>query len=183
MDTIKESILVYWSVLFSVYLCFAFCILDICKYMVIDMLSLSLSTQHCNFFVNAVSLLRWNGISWEPLLARCLEKNGQVVYHINAKSMMASSNWNIFLVTGPLWGESTGHRWIPPKGHWRGALMFSLICAWTNGWASNRCTGDLRRHHAHYNVTVMLFLVGGCGHQPYTTRLVRRPAIYTATQS
>ena len=23
------------------------------------------------------------------------------------------------------------------------------------------------------------FLVGGCGHQPYTTRLVRRPAIYT----
>ena len=27
------------------------------------------------------------------------------------------------------------------------------------------------------------FLDGGCGHQPYTTRLVRRPAIYTATQS
>ena len=30
---------------------------------------------------------------------------------------------------------------------------------------------------------ILLFLVGGCGHQPYTTRLVRRPAIYTATQS
>ena len=27
--------------------------------------------------------------------------------------MMASSNGNIFRVTGPLWGESTGHRWIP----------------------------------------------------------------------
>ena len=27
---------------------------------------------------------------------------------------MASSNGNIFCVTGPLWGESTGHRWIPP---------------------------------------------------------------------
>ena len=24
-----------------------------------------------------------------------------------------SSNGNIFLVTGPLWGETTGHRWIP----------------------------------------------------------------------
>ena len=28
--------------------------------------------------------------------------------------MMTSSNGNIFRVTGPLWGEFTGHRWIPP---------------------------------------------------------------------
>ena len=27
--------------------------------------------------------------------------------------MMTSSNGNIFCVTGPLWGEFTGHRWIP----------------------------------------------------------------------
>ena len=27
--------------------------------------------------------------------------------------MMTSSNGNIFRVTGPLWGESIGHRWIP----------------------------------------------------------------------
>ena len=27
--------------------------------------------------------------------------------------MMTSSNDTIFRVTGPLWGESTGHRWIP----------------------------------------------------------------------
>ena len=26
---------------------------------------------------------------------------------------MTTSNGNIFRVTGPLWGESTGHRWIP----------------------------------------------------------------------
>ena len=25
----------------------------------------------------------------------------------------------------------------PNKGQWRGALMFSFVCAWTNGWASN----------------------------------------------
>ena len=29
------------------------------------------------------------------------------------KITMTSSNGNIFRVTGPLWGESTGHRWIP----------------------------------------------------------------------
>ena len=30
-----------------------------------------------------------------------------------ANHIMTSSNGNIFRVTGPLWGESTGHRWIP----------------------------------------------------------------------
>ena len=33
----------------------------------------------------------------------------------------------------------------PHKGQWRGALMLSMICAWTNGWANNRDAGDLRR--------------------------------------
>ena len=44
----------------------------------------------------------------------------------------------------------------PNKGQWRGALMFSLICAWTNSWVNNRDTGDLKRHRAHYDITVML---------------------------
>ena len=43
----------------------------------------------------------------------------------------------------------------PHKGQWRGALIFSLIYAWTNGWANNRDAGDLRRHRAHYDVIVM----------------------------
>ena len=43
----------------------------------------------------------------------------------------------------------------PHKGQWRGALMFSLICAQINIWVNNREAGDLRRHHAHYDVTVM----------------------------
>ena len=34
--------------------------------------------------------------------------------------------------------------------------MFSLICAWINGWVNNREAGDLRRHRAHYDVVVML---------------------------
>ena len=28
------------------------------------------------------------------------------------------------------------------KGRWRGALMFSLICAWINGWVNNCEAGD-----------------------------------------
>ena len=33
--------------------------------------------------------------------------------------------------------------------------MFSLICAWINGWINNLDTGDLRRRRAHYDVAVM----------------------------
>ena len=43
----------------------------------------------------------------------------------------------------------------PHKGQWRGALMLSLICAWTSDWANNRDAGDLRRHGAHHDVTLM----------------------------
>ena len=43
----------------------------------------------------------------------------------------------------------------PHKSQWRGALMFPLICVWINGWVNNREAGDLRRYHAHYDVTVM----------------------------
>ena len=41
------------------------------------------------------------------------------------------------------------------KGPSRGALMFSLISAWTKSCTNNREAGDLRRHRAHYVVTVM----------------------------
>ena len=43
----------------------------------------------------------------------------------------------------------------PHKGQWRGAFIFSLICAWIDGWVNNREASDLRRHRAHYDVTVM----------------------------
>ena len=43
----------------------------------------------------------------------------------------------------------------PHKGQWRGALMFSLICIWINGWVNKDEGGDLRRHRAHNDVIVM----------------------------
>ena len=43
----------------------------------------------------------------------------------------------------------------PHKGQWRGALMFSLICVWINGWVNTGEAGDLRRYRAHYVVIVM----------------------------
>ena len=55
-----------------------------------------------------------------------------------------------------VWGIHRSPVNSPHKGQWRGALMFSLICVWINGWANNREAGDLRRHRAHYDVIVML---------------------------
>ena len=43
----------------------------------------------------------------------------------------------------------------PHKGQWRRALMYPLICAWTNDWVNTRDPDDLRRHGVHYDVTVM----------------------------
>ena len=43
----------------------------------------------------------------------------------------------------------------PHKGQWHRAFMFSLICAWTNGWVNNREAAGLRRHRTHYDVILV----------------------------
>ena len=57
--------------------------------------------------------------------------------------------WPFVRGNSPFTGE------FPRKGQWRGAWMISLICTRINGWVNNREAGDLRRHHAQYDVTVM----------------------------
>ena len=75
--------------------------------------------------------------------------NSPSVYGI----IMTSSNGNIFHVTCSLCEEATGQS--SHKVEWRGALIFSFICAWTNGWANNRDAGDWRRNCVHCDFTVM----------------------------
>ena len=47
---------------------------------------------------------------------------------------------------------------FPRKGQWRGALMFSLVSAWINGWVNNHESSDLTRHRAHYDVAGIKFI-------------------------
>ena len=61
-----------------------------------------------------------------------------------------ASNGNSFRVTGPLWGKSTGDRRIP-------LTKDSDVELW-NRWANNRDAGNLRCHHPHYDVTVMMLV-------------------------
>ena len=67
----------------------------------------------------------------------------------------------------PVPGEFPAH-----KGQWRGALMFSLICVWINGWVNNREAGDLRRYHAHYDVIVMDMTLKNVGNYIHRNPLV-----------
>ena len=46
---------------------------------------------------------------------------------------------------------------FPHQGQCRGAVMFSLICVWINGWVNNREAGDLRHYRSHYDVSVMSY--------------------------
>ena len=100
-------------------------------------------------FLYQMCRLNVMGESWD---IRALHSTQNII----RQHMMTSSNGNIFRDTGHLCGEFTDHQWIPAhKGQWRGILIFSLICAWINGWVNNGEAGDLRRHMAHYDTTVM----------------------------
>ena len=72
--------------------------------------------------------------------------------------------WKLFPRCWPfVWGIHRSPVNSPQKGQWSRAFMFYLICAWTNSWINNRDADDLRRHHAHYGVTVMCWLAD-CWH-------------------
>ena len=120
-------------------------------------------TVHCHM----ISVITMDSTHWFPIPLMLLHvlTNGplllteQLHRFITLDIMMTASNRNIFYVTGTLWGNSPVTGEFPPqphKGQWRGTLMFSLISAWANGWVKNWDAGDLRRHRAHYGVTLVI---------------------------
>ena len=105
---------------------------------------------------------RHNFIAWKSTvryLSNLISNGSLFLFHDDV------IKWNQLLRYWPfVWGI---HRWSvnsPHKVQWRGALVFSLICALTNGWVNNwdRDTGDLRRHRAYYDVTVTFVCVYTC---------------------
>ena len=97
--------------------------------------------------------------------AFCVQNS--VVYHLLLDAMCAIQTemchnddviiWKHFLRYWPfVRGIHRSPVNSPHKGQLRGNLMLSLISAWINCLANNRETGDLKRHQAHYDVTVMI---------------------------
>ena len=84
------------------------------------------------------------GLDWNRNFISCVSVHDDVI------------KWKYFPRYWPfVWGIYRSLVNSPHNGQWRGALMFSLICAWFMGWVNNREAGDLRRHNAHNDVIVM----------------------------
>ena len=54
-------------------------------------------------------------------------------------------------------GNISVHRWIPCTKA-SDTELWCFLWSWINGWVNNREAGDLRRHRAHYDVIVMLYI-------------------------
>ena len=84
------------------------------RYMIYVMVLQYYCTMAMTFVCNVSFII--NMINW---IRTCLstghnsKRSTKTRYIWRHFTMMTSSNGNIFRVTGPLWGESTGHRWIP----------------------------------------------------------------------
>ena len=90
------------------------------------------------------------GISATPLTAR----TDKVIWiHLSRTQRFRKTWWRQMETFSALHRSPMNS---PHKGQWCGALMFYLIGAWTHVWVNNRDAGDLRRHCAHYDVTVMI---------------------------
>ena len=137
----------------------------------------SKGVQHRGLIPISVSIFNWFGLVWWTFAhlrylnlkksKNCLE--GRIFFHrqwLPRSSGGLQSDWLTGRRCVP-WNTlghhqmetfsaslvlCEGNHWSPVvsshKGQRHGALMFSLICAWTNGWANNRDAGDLRRHFA-----------------------------------
>ena len=90
-----------------------------------------MNAAHCVYILHLVVWRHWNA-SWDVIKWKHFQRYWPFVREIHRSAVNS-----------------------PHKGQWRGALMYSLICVWINGWVNNRKAGQLRRHRAHYDVIVM----------------------------
>ena len=70
--------------------------------------------------------------------------------------MKTSSNGYILRVTGPLWGESIGHRWIPLTKASDAELWCFVLYAPEQTFEQTIKTQVVEKLRAHYDVTVMI---------------------------
>ena len=121
--------------------------------------------------LNVIALSTLNGECWRLPHIRCMI-HYIYIYVVNTLWMIVTYQiyervtalyddvikWKHFPRYWPfVWGIHRSPVNFLHKGQWRGALILSLICAWIYGWVNNREAGDLRRNHADYDVTVMIY--------------------------
>ena len=116
----------------------------------------SVSTSWSHQCMNSSKVLDIHRLAQSPLL-------WMMVFHISGGKQW----WKLWFHYDVIkWKHFPGHWSIvrgihrssvnsPHESQWCRALIFCLMCAWTNGWTNNRDAGDVRRHRVGYDVTVM----------------------------
>ena len=108
-----------------------------------------------------------NGCDFSPILTTLIRLNNR--HHLNWFHYSDDDviKWKHFPRNWPfVRGIHRSPVNSPHKGQWCGALMFSLICAWINGWMNTREAGNPRRHRTNFDVAVMLKAVGKSNRYP-----------------
>ena len=73
-------------------------------------------------------------------------ENVPVVVGIRAYMDYQRQHGNVFRITGPLWWESIGDRWVPiTKSQYGGTSVVSLLWDWTSCGSISWFAGDLSR--------------------------------------
>ena len=109
--------------------------------------------------MNITTVSSHNTAKYNPILhtVRLVNRAIMGLHYTNPPLSMTSSNGKISALLDLCEGNHRSPVDSPHKGQWRGTLKFSLVCAWTNGWANNGNAGDLRRPRPHYDVIVMCY--------------------------
>ena len=120
------------------------CFLLICRYGGYRNRRMHMTAMYTNVLCKMGNFYRIHNIAFQPTID--LQDS---IHDVVMKSKHFPRNWPF--VRGIHWSSMS----FPHKGQWRWALVFSLVCAWINGWVNDREAGDLRRHCAHHDVIVM----------------------------
>ena len=123
--------------------------------------NVSLALTHRNIFATFGNVPREKIRMWESLWTHLASLSPTHLHDDVIKWGHFARYWPF--VRGIHWSPVNS----PHKGQWRGALMFSLICAWINDWVNNGEAGNVRRHRANYEVTAM-----------WATTIPRNPLYY-----
>ena len=109
------------------------------------------SVQRCNDEENAFAC-------WWPSTARCQDIGRHSAEQDHVPYIHDDViKWKHFRRYWPfVWGIHWPPVNSPHKAGDAELFMFLWSAPWINGWVNNREAGDLRRHCAHYDVTVML---------------------------
>ena len=124
------------------------------------------STRFCEIYITDFRYRGPAGGRWCRIMIWRICRHGYMFIHLYIASLTCPSFWWCFHDDVIEWRQLPRY-WLvvrgvhrsavnsPHTGQWRGAFMFSFIRAWIIGWVNNSEAGDLRRHRAHYDVTVM----------------------------